>query len=69
MSLPIVYHRDYVTPLPDGHRFPMPKFKLLYDLLITDGITTPESTHTPEVPTQEIIQLVHTPDYVGGGIL
>ncbi|WP_013324496.1 histone deacetylase family protein [Gloeothece verrucosa] len=62
--IPIVYHPNYVTPLPDGHRFPMPKFKLLYDLLITDGITTPEHTHIPEVPAREIIELVHTPEYV-----
>lgn len=64
MSLPIVYHPDYVTPLPDGHRFPMPKFQLLYDLLVADGITKPEHTYTPEVPAKEIIQLVHTPEYV-----
>ena len=27
MSLPIVYHPNYVVPLPEGHRFPMEKFE------------------------------------------
>ncbi|MEM9979239.1 MAG: histone deacetylase, partial [Cyanobacteria bacterium P01_D01_bin.2] len=35
-GLPVIYHPDYVTPLPAGHRFPMPKFKLLRDLLVRD---------------------------------
>lgn len=64
MNLPIVYHPDYVTPLPDGHRFPMPKFKLLYELLLADGIAHPSSVYTPELPPQELIELVHTPEYV-----
>lgn len=64
MNLPIVYHPDYVTPLPEGHRFPMPKFKLLCELLFADGITQPESIHTPEIPSKELIELIHTSDYV-----
>lgn len=64
MNLPVVYHRDYVAPLPDGHRFPMAKFKLLYDLLLTDGVTCFESTYTPEVPPQALIELVHQDEYV-----
>ena len=64
MSLPIVYHPDYVTLLPDQHRFPMPKFKLLYELLLKDNIITAESTYCPEIASPEILQLVHTSDYV-----
>ncbi len=66
MTLPIVYHPNYVTPLPDQHRFPMPKFKLLHDLLIKDGITTPEFTFLPEIATDEILQIVHKAEYVKG---
>ncbi|WP_197671858.1 hypothetical protein [Geminocystis sp. NIES-3709] len=40
MNLPVVSHSDYVTPLPDRHRFSMPKFKLLYELLLKDAIIT-----------------------------
>jgi acetoin utilization deacetylase AcuC-like enzyme len=64
MDLPIIYHPDYVTSLPEGHRFPMSKFKLLAELLIADRITIPEAIHTPELPPREWIELVHTPEYV-----
>lgn len=64
MDLPIVYHPDYVAPLPDGHRFPMPKFRLLYELLVNDGVAQKEQFHTPSRPPQEFIELVHATEYV-----
>lgn len=64
MGLPLVYHPDYVVPLPDGHRFPMSKFRQLYELLLADGIAYPEQFHLPEPPPPEWIELVHTPMYV-----
>lgn len=64
MDLPLVYHPNYVVPLPEGHRFPMPKFRQLYELLLADGVATPEQFHTPQRPPQEWIELVHTSDYV-----
>lgn len=64
MDLPIIYHPDYVAPLPDGHRFPMAKFKLLYSLLIEDGVAQPQQFYTPISPAQELIELVHSCDYV-----
>ncbi|MEM6349532.1 MAG: histone deacetylase [Cyanobacteria bacterium P01_D01_bin.14] len=63
-GLPIVYHEDYVTPLPDGHRFPMPKFRLLKDLLLRDGIITEQQIYPPGIPPQNWLELVHTPNYV-----
>jgi acetoin utilization deacetylase AcuC-like enzyme len=66
MNLPIVYHPNYVVPLPEGHRFPMEKFGLLYELLLKDEITSLESIYTPKIPPKEWLQLVHTPDYVQG---
>ncbi|MEL7245629.1 MAG: histone deacetylase, partial [Cyanobacteria bacterium J06573_2] len=66
MSLPIVYHPDYVTPLPDAHRFPMPKFRLLYELLLSDGVADLNQFHTPEKPNQSTIELVHTKEFVNG---
>ncbi|MBD2432181.1 MULTISPECIES: histone deacetylase [Fischerella] len=64
MDLPLVYHPDYVAPLPEGHRFPMPKFQQLYELLLADGVAYPCQFHAPERPPQELIELVHTPEYV-----
>jgi acetoin utilization deacetylase AcuC-like enzyme len=64
MDLPIVYHPNYVTPLPAGHRFPMPKFQQLYELLLADGIAHKEQFHMPSSPSTELIELAHTTDYV-----
>ncbi|AFY41269.1 histone deacetylase [Nostoc sp. PCC 7107] len=64
MHLPIIYHPNYVAPLPEGHRFPMSKFSKLYELLLNDGVAQAEQFHTPQVPPQDLIELVHTPDYV-----
>lgn len=66
MDLAVVYHPDYVAPLPDGHRFPMAKFRLIRDLLLKDGIVTPDGIFTPQLPQLEQLQLVHTPDYIQG---
>lgn len=60
----LVYHPDYVAPLPDAHRFPMPKFKILRDLLLKDGVIVPEQIFQPELPDLALIELVHTPEYV-----
>ncbi|MBF2056902.1 MAG: histone deacetylase [Cyanobacterium sp. T60_A2020_053] len=62
--VPVVYHPDYVTPIPQEHRFPMPKFKLLYELLLKDGITHEKVTQRPPLATKEILELVHKPEYI-----
>lgn len=64
MMIPIVYHPHYVAPLPQGHRFPMVKFQKLYELLLKDGILTPENLYQPQIPDQSLLELVHTPDYI-----
>lgn len=64
MDLPLVYHPDYVAPLPPEHRFPMAKFRLLYETLIADNVAHPEQFYSPELPPRDWIQLVHTPEYV-----
>lgn len=60
----VVYHADYVAPLPQGHRFPMPKFGLLRDLLLRDNIITTDQIYQPGAPPQDWIEQVHTPNYV-----
>lgn len=64
VDLPLVYHPNYVAPLPPGHRFPMEKFRQLHELLLNDGVAHLEQFYTPEVPPLGWIELVHTPDYV-----
>ena len=38
MSLPIVYHPDYMAPLRPGHPFPMSKYGYLREALIARGL-------------------------------
>jgi acetoin utilization deacetylase AcuC-like enzyme len=64
MDLPIVYHPDYVAPLPAEHRFPMQKFRCLYELLLNDGVIHLAQVHQPQLPPLDWIALVHTPEYV-----
>jgi len=64
MDLPIIFHPDYVAPLPPGHRFPMQKFGLLCEMLLREGTIARSQLHLPELPPDEWIELVHHPDYV-----
>jgi acetoin utilization deacetylase AcuC-like enzyme len=64
MDLPIIYHPDYIAPLPPGHRFPMSKFRQLSELLLAEGVAHTEQFHAPQRPPAELIELVHTPEYV-----
>ena len=66
MEFPVVYHPNYVVPLPEGHRFPMSKFRLLHDLLLADKVIKPKQIYLPELPSTESIELVHTTDYIQG---
>ena len=64
MSLPLVFHPDFVSDLPPGHRFPMPKFGKIYQHLIRNGLATLDQFHCPQPASRELIQLAHTPAYV-----
>jgi acetoin utilization deacetylase AcuC-like enzyme len=64
MDLPLVYHPDYVVPLPPGHRFPMSKFGQLYHTLLADGVAHVSQFHQPELPPSDWIERVHTSEYV-----
>jgi len=64
MPLPVVYHVDYVTPLPPEHRFPMPKFKHIYDLIRLNGIADKIEFHQPALPRDEWVGAVYTPEYI-----
>jgi acetoin utilization deacetylase AcuC-like enzyme len=77
---PITYHPDFnINPVPDGHKFPMPKDALLYNRLVAEngggrggvsGNTT--TTRPPPLPrvfepapaTRAELLLAHDADYV-----
>lgn len=64
MSLPLVYHDEYSPPFPDGHRFPMEKFRLLRDHLVASGLTSDGELRRPEPCPAEILALAHDPAYI-----
>jgi acetoin utilization deacetylase AcuC-like enzyme len=57
----LYYCDHHQIPLPEGNRFPMRKYRLLRDLLTSDGVfeLTPS-----EATTVTIIELAHDPEYV-----
>lgn len=61
--LKIAYHPLYVHPLPEGHRFPMVKYELLYKQLIYQGVVTLDNFFEPEKVDEEHIILAHSADY------
>jgi len=64
MDLPIAYHPNYVAPIANTNRFPMGKFRLLYEMLLADGVARPEQFFSPELPDLDAIALVHDRAYV-----
>jgi len=64
MALHLWSSAAYAMPLPDGHRFPMPKYALLRDAVLAAGLVTPARLHGPGRAPREDLLLVHTPRYV-----
>ncbi len=58
------YADQFVLPLPEGHRFPMPKYKMLRDW-ITAHLPLVQMQVAPPATDGELA-LVHTPQYIRG---
>ncbi|GAB5490092.1 MAG: histone deacetylase [Phototrophicaceae bacterium] len=59
------YYNDiFVLPLPDGHRFPMSKYRLLRERIIAEGIIASENLLIPEGASDEQILYCHSGDYL-----
>src|SRR5258708_19935151 len=59
----LVYHESYDLNL-GPHIFPSQKFRLIYELLLREGIAMPRDFLRPDPATDEDILRVHTPDWV-----
>ena len=62
--LPVVHHPAFRAEMPDGHRFPRDKFRLLADVLEREGIVAPGGFHRPEPAGFELMAGAHDPAYV-----
>jgi acetoin utilization deacetylase AcuC-like enzyme len=64
MSLPpIVYHPDYQSDLPDGHRFPMRKYGRLAEVVSALGLA-PQGFVRPEPASADLVAFAHDRTYV-----
>lgn len=63
MPIDVAHHPDYVCPLPEGHRFPMPKFNLLRRVLEAEGAER-LAFHAPVAAESDQLTLVHDRDWV-----
>lgn len=54
----------YTFPLPAGHRFPIEKYALLREHVLSEGIVAAERMHEPARVAVDDLLLVHTADYV-----
>lgn len=54
----------YAIELPDGHRFPMSKYQLLREGVLSEGLVPPERLHDPQRVRVDDLLLVHTREYV-----
>lgn len=65
MALKSVFYSDHrELPLPEGHRFPIAKYRLLRELLLSEGTLTPAQLHPSRLATEDELRLAHTPEYV-----
>jgi acetoin utilization deacetylase AcuC-like enzyme len=66
------YCDHFVLPLPDGHRFPMEKYRLLRERALASGAVSAEDLLVPEAATDAEILRAHDEAYlrrVAGGEL
>lgn len=58
------YSDTFVLPLPDGHRFPMAKYRRLREELLAQQVIDEADLVVPEPARWQDIRLAHTDDYV-----
>lgn len=60
----LFYTDVFVLPLPPRHHFPMEKYRLVRERLLSKGIAPPEDFHIPHAATDEEITRAHSPAYL-----
>jgi acetoin utilization deacetylase AcuC-like enzyme len=58
------YSDTFVLPLPEQHRFPMAKYRLLRERLIDEGIVAASDLRVPDPIAWDELRLVHDAAYV-----
>jgi acetoin utilization deacetylase AcuC-like enzyme len=64
MPLTVWSSAQYVFPLPEGHRFPVAKYALLRERVVTEGIVARERVLDPDSATDDMLRRVHHETYL-----
>jgi acetoin utilization deacetylase AcuC-like enzyme len=59
------YSDTFVLPLPEHHRFPMAKYRLLRERLVAERVLAADDLQIPDPISWEDLRLVHDAGYVG----
>ena len=62
--LKLFYSDTFELPLPDRHRFPMSKYRLLRERILQDSIASQCELNLPAAATNEQLSRVHSQEYV-----
>ena len=52
----------YELPLPPGHRFPMPKYRLLRERLVESGVLAAADLEQSDLVDRSSLLFAHTPE-------
>jgi acetoin utilization deacetylase AcuC-like enzyme len=58
------YCHHFVLPLPDGHSFPMDKYRLLYERVKANSLIWNIELIEPDAASDDDLRRVHCPDYI-----
>src|SRR5712691_799085 len=59
------YSDTFVLPLPEHHRFPMAKYRLLRERLVAEEVLAVDDLEIPDPISWDDLRLVHDARYVG----
>ena len=63
--VPLVYHASYSQlALPQHHRFPITKYRALYQYLLDKQIVDPSAFRAPQAVSLDWLKSIHCPEYV-----
>ena len=65
-AMRVFYSDHYTIDLPEGHRFPMRKYRMLREELLQRKIISHDQLHAPELAERDDVMLAHTSRYVHG---
>src|SRR5215510_13268139 len=64
MAMFVVYHPGYTVDIGPNHRFPMQKYRLVYERLLAEDTLAQAQIMQPDLAAMADLLLVHTRDYV-----